>query len=84
VFWSLYIALGVAFIALVARRVRQAPPGARRTLLPLAAAGVFACAQLIVERAAWLTGWSQAQATLDWLSRANLLILPLAILIGVA
>ena len=84
VFWSLHIALGVAFIALVARRVRQAPPGARRTLLPLAAAGLFACAQLIVERAAWLTGWSQAQATLDWVSRANLLVLPLAILIGVA
>jgi hypothetical protein len=84
VFWSLHIALGLAFIALVVRRLRQAPPGARRTMLPLAAAGLFACAQLIVERAAWLTGWSQAQATLDWLSRANLLVLPLAILIGVA
>jgi hypothetical protein len=35
---------------------QQAPPGARRTLLPLAAAGVFACAQLIVVRATWLTG----------------------------
>ena len=48
VFWSLQIALGVAFIALVVRRLRQAPPGALRTVLPLAAAGVFACAQLIV------------------------------------
>jgi signal transduction histidine kinase len=84
VFWSLFIALGVAFIVLVARRLKQAAPGARRTLLPLAVAGLFACSQLIVQRAAWLTDWSQAQATLDWLSRANLLVVPLAILIGEA
>jgi signal transduction histidine kinase len=82
VFWSLFIALGVGFIALVVRRVLRAPAGARRTLLPLAAAAAFACAQLIVQRASWLAGWGQAQATLDWLSRANLLVLPLAILLG--
>jgi signal transduction histidine kinase len=83
VFWSLFIGLGVAFIALVLRRLRQAPRGARRTLLPLAAAGVFASAQLIVQRVAWLTGSDQAQATLDWLARANLMIVPLAMAIGV-
>jgi signal transduction histidine kinase len=82
VFWSLSIALGVGFIALVVRRVLRAPAGARRTLLPLAAAALFACAQLIVQRASWLAGWGQAHVTLDWLSRANLLILPLAILLG--
>jgi signal transduction histidine kinase len=84
VFWGLFIALGLTFIALVARRLRACPPGARRTLLPLAAAGVFASAQLIVQRVAWLTDWSQPLGVLDWLGIANLLLIPVAILVGVA
>ena len=46
-FAAAFIALGVTFIALVARRLRQSAPGARRTLLPLAAAVRFAAADLI-------------------------------------
>jgi len=84
VFWSVLIALGVAFIALAARRLRRWPPGARRTMLPLAIAAVFASAQLIVRNVAALTDWSQPLATLDWLGRVNLLVVPLAMAVGVA
>jgi hypothetical protein len=76
VYWSLFIALGVAFIALVIRRLLVSPRGALRTMLPLAAAAFFAGAELIVERIAWLTGWDQALGTLDWLDSANGLIVP--------
>jgi signal transduction histidine kinase len=84
VFWSLFIALGVAFIVLAVRRLRRWPPGARRTMLPLAIAAVFACAQLIVRNVAALTEWTQPLAVLDWLGRVNLLVVPLAMAVGVA
>jgi hypothetical protein len=84
VFWSLFIVLGVVFIALAARRLRRWPPGARRTMLPLAIAAVFACAQLIVRNVAALTDWAQPLPTLDWLGRVNLLVVPLAMAVGVA
>jgi signal transduction histidine kinase len=84
VFWSLFIALGVAFIAIAARRLWKWPPGSRRTMLPLAIAAVFACAQLIVRNAAALADWTQPFATLDWVGRVNLLVVPLAIAAGVA
>jgi signal transduction histidine kinase len=84
VFWGVFIALGLAFIALLARRLYSSPRGALRTMLPLALAGFFACTQLIVVRIAWLTGWTQALTTLDWISRASLLTVPAAIATGVA
>jgi signal transduction histidine kinase len=37
-----------------------------------------------VLRIAWLTQWDQASATLDWLSRVSLLVLPVAIFLGMA
>ena len=84
VYWSVFIALGIAFIALVVRRLLRSPPGALRTMLPLAAAAFFAGAELIVERIAWLTGWNQALGTIDWLDAANGLIVPAAIFLGIA
>jgi hypothetical protein len=83
-FSALFIALGLAFVALVVRRVRHSPPGARRTVVPLGTAALFACAQLIVLRTAWLTHWNQASGTLDWIGRVNLLVVPAAIAVGVA
>jgi hypothetical protein len=84
VFWSLFIALGVAFVGLAARRLRRWPPGSRRTMLPLAIAAAFASAQLIVRNVAALADWSQPLSILDWLGRANLLVVPLAMAVGVA
>ena len=84
VFSILFIGLGVAFIALMVRRLRQAPPGARRTLLPLVAAACFTAAQFIALRAATLTDWSQAFATLDWIGNLNTLVVPAAIFVGIA
>jgi signal transduction histidine kinase len=72
------------FIALLARRLRHSPRGALRTLLPLTAAGVVACAQFVVLRVAWLTNWSQPLGALDWVGRASLLAVPAAIAIGIA
>jgi signal transduction histidine kinase len=83
-FSAVFIALGVLFLALIARRLRETPIGARRTLLPLAAAGLFACAHFVVQRVAWLAHWTAPQGTLDWLGRADLLILPAAIFLGIA
>jgi hypothetical protein len=82
VFWSLFIALGLLFVALVVRRITHAPPGARRTLLPLAIAAVFACVHFTGERIAWLTQWSSSQPVFDWLDRVDVLILPIAIFLG--
>jgi signal transduction histidine kinase len=81
-FWTLFIVLGVGFLALIVRRLRHAPPGAWRTLFPLAVAGVFATLQLIVERMTWLADWSTPQSALDWLGNASLLVVPTAFLVG--
>ena len=84
VFSIVFIVLGVAFIALVVRRLRQAPAGATRTLLPLVAAACFTAAQFIALRAATLTDWSQAFGTLDWIGNLNTLVVPAAIFVGIA
>jgi signal transduction histidine kinase len=82
VFWSIFIALGIVFIALIVRRISHSPPGARRTLLPLALAAVFAAAHFMAERIGWFTNWSQAQPVFDWLDRIDVLVLPVAIFFG--
>jgi signal transduction histidine kinase len=82
VFWSISVALGAVFVVLVVGRIRRSPKGARRTLLPLALAAVFACVHFAGERIAWLTQWSPSQPVFDWLDRADTLILPVAIFIG--
>jgi DNA-binding CsgD family transcriptional regulator len=79
-----FIALGLAFLALVGRRLRGVPPGARRTLVPLGAAAVFASAQFIGYHAASLAAWGGAFGALDWMDRLTALILPLSILYGLA
>jgi signal transduction histidine kinase len=84
VFWSGFIALGLCFIWLLLRRLRNAPRGARVTLVPLALAVVFTAVNFIALRAVWLGGWRGPLATLDWIDRLNALVLPAAILIGLA
>ena len=66
-FESLFIALGLVFVALIVRRTATAPPGARRTMVPLALAGFFTITQFILFRVASLTDFDQAFTTLDWL-----------------
>ncbi|MFL5955034.1 MAG: sensor histidine kinase [Gaiellaceae bacterium] len=83
-FAMLFVALGLAFLAVAARRVRATPPGAWRTLLPIAAAGAFAAAEFVAARIAFLGGWRQLSGPLDWADRANTLIVPLAIFVGIA
>ena len=82
VFSGLIMALGLAFLVLIARRLRDSSPAARRTLLPLVLAGCFAAAEFTVLRAASLTDWSGAFSTLDWIDRMNLLVVPVAIFAG--
>jgi hypothetical protein len=65
VFQALFIALGLLFAALVARRATAAPRGARRMLLPLAAAATFAALEFVVQRIAEPANSSQAQAALN-------------------
>jgi signal transduction histidine kinase len=83
VFAAAFIALGIAFIALVVRRLVKAPPGARITLLPLALAAVFAAAEFVALRAAVLGGWDGLFSPLDWVDRVATLALPLAIFFGI-
>ncbi len=83
-FAATFIVLGVVFIALVVRRLRQAPPGARVTLLPLGLAAVFAAIELIAQRAVVLGGWDGLSPALDWLGRIAALALPVAIFFGIA
>lgn len=83
VFATAFIALGAIFVGLVVRRVRSSPVGAQLTMLPLAVAAVFAAAQLVVSRIAFLAHWDQASGTLAWVDRIVLLILPAAIVAGV-
>jgi signal transduction histidine kinase len=83
-FSVLFALLGAGFLLLIGRRVRLAPRGARRTLLPLALASVFVTAEFIIQRVAWLADWTAPQATLDWLGSAGLLVVPAAIFAGTA
>jgi signal transduction histidine kinase len=82
--WSAFIALGIVFVVLLVGRLRAGPPGARVTLLPLGLAVFFAAAEFIAQRVVWLGGWSSAFPALDWIDRANALLLPLAIFVGLA
>ncbi len=84
VFWSIFIVGGVAFVALLLRRLRQAPPGARVTLPPLGFAVVFAVSEFIAQRIVWLGGWTGPLGPLDRVDQANTLILPAAIFLGIA
>ncbi len=82
--WSAFIALGLLFVVLLVRRLHAAPPGARVTLLPLGLAVFFAAAEFVAQRVVWLGGWQSPVAALDWIDRANALILPLAVFVGLA
>ena len=84
VFAGVFIALGVAFVALILRRLHRAPPGSRTTLLPLAAAGAFAAADFAILRVASLEGWSSLYTPLDWIDTATTLVVPVAIFVGIA
>jgi signal transduction histidine kinase len=84
VFAAGFIVLGTLFVALLVRRLVAAPAGARVTLLPLGFAVLFATAEFIAQRAVSLGGWSSPFGVLDWLDRANALVLPLAIFAGLA
>jgi signal transduction histidine kinase len=79
-----FVVLGAIFLALVVRRIRVAPPGARVTLLPFWLAAIFVAADFVVERAAVIGGWDGLMPTLDWVDRVSTLALPLAILAGIA
>jgi signal transduction histidine kinase len=78
-----FIALGLAFLALVARRLRRVPRGALRTAAPLAVAAALATADFILTRVAQLTGAGWAYAPLNYIDDTTLLVLPLAILAGI-
>jgi len=82
--WAAFIVLGIAFVGLLVRRLRAAPPGARVTLLPLGLAVFFTAAEFVAQRVVWLGGWRSPGGVLDWIDRANALVLPLAILLGLA
>lgn len=82
--WSAFIVLGIAFVALLVRRLRAAPPGARVTLLPLGVAVFFTAGEFVAQRIVWLGGWQSPYGVLDWVDRLNALFLPLAIFVGLA
>jgi signal transduction histidine kinase len=84
VFDVIFIGLGLAIFVLVFRRLRLNPPGAWRTRLPLVAAGFYAAAGFIAARVSDLGGWSRPSGPLDWIDRANTLIVPVAIFVGIA
>ena len=84
VFSVLIIALGLVFLVLIARRLRDSSPAARRTLVPLVLAGGFAASEFVALHAAFLTRWSQAYATLEWVDRMTLLVVPVALFAGLA
>jgi signal transduction histidine kinase len=84
VFSALIITLGLAFLILIARRLRDSSPAARRTLLPLVLAGGFAASEFIVLHAAFLTDWTQAVTALEWIDRLTLLVVPVALFAGLA
>jgi len=83
-YWSAFIAVGVVFVALLLRRLVAAPPGARLMLLPLGLAVFFTAAEFVAQRIVWLGGWQSASGVFDWIERANALLLPLAIFVGLA
>ncbi len=82
--WAAFIVVGLWFVALLVRRLRAAPRGARVTLLPLGLAVFFTAAEFVAQRVVWLGGWQSPGTALDWVDRLNALVLPLAIFVGLA
>ena len=82
--WVAFIVVGVCFVALLVRRLRAAPRGARVTLLPLGLAVFFTAAEFVAQRVVSLGGWQSPGTALDWVDRLNALVLPLAIFAGLA
>jgi signal transduction histidine kinase len=81
---GVFIALGLAFLALIARRLHGSSPATRRTLLPLILAAAFTAGEFIVLHAAELADWSQAFGVLNWIDEANVVVVPVAIFAGLA
>jgi signal transduction histidine kinase len=84
VFAWVFIVLGIGFCALIFRRLHAAPRGALLTMAPLAAAGLFASVEFVVRWITVLANWYASRGTLDWFDRANTLVLPVAIVLGLA
>lgn len=84
VFDVVLAAFGVILVGLFARRVRNTPAGARRTQLPLFIGGLYAVGVFTVARIADLGRFAGMLGLLDWLDRLNSLLIPLAILAGIA
>ena len=82
-FAGLFIVLGAIFVGLIARRIRRASPGVRRTLWPLALAGGFGAAQFIARSVSELFQLSSWQEPLVWVDRSSGIAVPIALAIGV-
>jgi signal transduction histidine kinase len=82
-FDGLFIALGLTFVALVVRRLRQSPPGAWPVMFPLAVAAGFSVAQFVLVRAVNLGGWSGLDSPLNVVGNITTLTVPVAIFVGI-
>ena len=74
---------GLAFIALIARRVVRAPAGARRSLWPLGVAAFLATAQFVVRRGAEVAEQWSWMPVFDWTDSISMLAVPIALGAGV-
>jgi hypothetical protein len=68
---ALSIALGVAFVALVARRVLNSPGGLGGRCSNWHSSVCTPRVSFVALRAAFLADWTQAFGTLDWIDRTN-------------
>ena len=75
--------LGAIFVGLIARRIRRASAGVRRTLWPLALAAGFGAASFIARSVSELFQFSSWQEPLVWVDRAAGVAVPVALAIGV-
>ncbi len=82
-FSGLFIVLGAIFVGLIARRIRRASAGVRRTLWPLALAAGFGAASFIARSVSELFQFSSWQDPLVWVDRAAGVAVPVALAIGV-
>ena len=82
-FAGLFIVLGAIFVGLIARRIRRASPGVRRTLWPLALAAGFGAALFIARSVSELFQLFAWQEPLVWVDRAAGIAVPVALAIGV-
>lgn len=76
--------LGAVLVWLIVRRLRRDPPGTRRTQLPLIAAGMYAVAGFIAAHVASFARVEELREPLEWVDRTNSLLIPVAILVGIA